>query len=79
MLIELIALILVRKYSGLKSRALEFIVTLCAGAALLLSLRCALRGYPWERVSFWLLIALVFHAWDLTLRWSDRRTRSRSA
>jgi hypothetical protein len=42
---------------------------------LLLALRAALCTEVWQRVALWLLVALVFHLWDLKIRWSMLRTR----
>ncbi len=72
MLIELIVLIIVRKKTrrGLPTGML--IVSLAAGAALLLALRAALAGYPWHSVALWLIVALAAHVLDLKLRWPSR-------
>jgi hypothetical protein len=74
MAIEIIAVILVRKQSGLRVQVLDLLVNIGAGAALLLALRVALRGGAWQGIALWLLIALGFHAGELRLRWSMRRT-----
>jgi hypothetical protein len=74
MLIELIALILVRKKSVRYMHPLELIVSIGAGAALLVALREALRETGWQHVAMWLIVALGCHLWDLKLRWATRRT-----
>jgi hypothetical protein len=73
MLVESIALILVRK-KMLRLQPLELIVSLGAGAALLMALRDALRAAPWTNIASWLVVALGCHLWDLKLRWATRRT-----
>lgn len=74
MVLELIVLILVRKQGWLRVQVLDLFVNIGAGAALLLALRSALRGGAWQGMALWLLIALGFHAGELTLRWSMHRT-----
>jgi hypothetical protein len=74
MAVETIVLILVRKQGWLRMRLPDLLVNIGAGAALLLALRTALRGGGWQAMALWLLIALAFHAGELTLRWSMRRT-----
>lgn len=73
MLIELIVLVSIRKRGKALFRPLDIIVNCGAGAALLLALRAALRGSPWQTLPVWLLVALGFHVWDLTRR-AARRT-----
>jgi hypothetical protein len=68
MLIELVALVLVRDRGASVFRPRDVMVNFGAGAALLLALRAALRGSEWQPVALWLLIALGFHVWDLWLR-----------
>ena len=75
MLIELAALLLIRERGTAVFRPLDVIVSLGAGASLLLALRAALRGSEWRPVALWLLIALGFHVWDLALRHAGRRSR----
>jgi len=68
MLIELVALVLVRVGGARVFRPRDVMVNFGAGAALLLALRAALRGSQWQPVALWLLTALGFHAGDLWLR-----------
>ena len=75
MLIELIALVLVRERGAAVFRPLDVMVNCGAGAALLLSLRTALRGSEWQPIALWLAVALGFHVWDLWLRRAARRIR----
>jgi len=71
---ELIVLILVRRKFCVEVSRLELVVSLSAGAALILALRDALRGSAWQRIAGWLLAALICHLWDLKLRLATRRT-----
>jgi hypothetical protein len=73
MLIELIALVLVRERGTPVFRPLDVMVNFGAGAALLLALRAALRSSGWQPVALWLLVALGFHVWDLWLRRPPRK------
>lgn len=75
MLIEWIVMILVRNKGLAMFKPLDAAVNIGAGAALLLALRQALRGLAWHSVALWLVVALGFHLWDLTLRGSVHRTR----
>lgn len=74
MCIEVIVLILVRKKVAPHLPALDLLVGVSAGAALLLALREALLQAPWPRVAVWLLVALGCHLWDLQRRLATRRT-----
>jgi hypothetical protein len=74
MTVEITALILIRIRGRAVFRPLGLLVNAGAGAALLLSLRGALVGSRWQGVAPWLMLALVFHLWDLKLRWSMDRT-----
>lgn len=75
MLIECAALTLLRRRSRRGLGSVELIVTLSAGAALLLALRSALAGSGWQSVAVWLGAALAAHLLDLRLRWTAARTR----
>ena len=67
-------LILVRKYRP-HLDAMPLMVNLGAGAGLLLALRAALLGSGWRKIAAFLMLALVFHVWELSLFWSADRTR----
>jgi uncharacterized membrane protein len=75
MVLEFMVLILVRIQGARLFRPLELMVSVGAGAALLLALRAALRGARWQGVAIWLLAALGLHVWDLGLRSSMRRAK----
>jgi len=72
MALELIVLIIVRKKTTRGLTTAQLTVSLAAGAALLLALRAALTGRPWQSVALWLIVALAAHALDLKLRWPPR-------
>jgi len=71
MLIESIALILIGRKSRRAMPAAQVLVSIGAGAALLLALRAALHRSPWQWISLWLIAALVAHLLDLRYRWAD--------
>jgi hypothetical protein len=52
---------------GLPPRAI--LTLLASGAALMLALRAALTGAPWELVSAFLTAGLVAHLADVASRW----------
>jgi fatty acid desaturase len=72
MLIECAVLMSWRKQSRRGPSASALLTNLAAGAALMLSLRAALVGSPWQMISFWLILALLGHAADLKIRWAAR-------
>ena len=74
MVLELLLLIIVRKYRPQRD-ALPLMVNLGAGAGLLLALRAALLGLGWQAIAAFMLLALAFHLWELALFWSVHRTR----
>jgi CBS-domain-containing membrane protein len=74
MLLELLVLILARGRARRGLPVAELMANLGAGAALLMALRAALLGSPWQRIAVWLAVALGMHAADLGLRWT-RHTR----
>ncbi len=52
---------------GLPPRAI--LTLLASGAALMLALRAALTGAPWEHVSGFLVAGLIAHLVDVASRW----------
>lgn len=66
----LLAILHSRKLPGLP--LLEGISVLAGGVALLMALRCALRGTSWTTIAIWLIVALGAHAWDLRSRIAER-------
>jgi hypothetical protein len=80
MILELFVLAVVhwRTRSGIAP--LRLIVSLAAGAALLLALRAALLGAAWQNIAPWLILALAAHLVDLKMRWGGPHTpRTRRA
>lgn len=73
MLLEFVVLLWLRRRTGHGPSAAELFTGLSAGAALLLALRASLKGSDWRHVAGWLIVALVAHVADLTLRWNRAR------
>lgn len=71
MLVECLILILVRNKFSARPRPVEILVSLGAGAALLLALRAALLAQAWPLVAVWLVVALGCHVADLQYRWTQ--------
>jgi len=69
MLAEWAVLTLLRRTTRRGLPALELIVALSAGAALMIALRAALLGEPWQRIAPWLVAALFAHLIDLRFRY----------
>lgn len=77
MLLEAAVLLIIGRTSRRGLPPLQLMVNLGAGAALLLALRAALLGAPWQHISLWLIAALIAHVIDLHYRWNiAQRTRS---
>jgi hypothetical protein len=74
-LIEIIALTILRKLSKRGMRPFDLLASLLAGIGLLLALRGALTGRGWPVIALCLGSALIAHLWDLSRRWSAARTR----
>jgi hypothetical protein len=72
MLIECAVLVALRNKSSSGISGAALTTNLAAGASLLLSLRAALIGSPWQMISMWLLLALLAHVADLKMRWAAR-------
>ncbi len=72
MLLEFIALSLVRAKAGRGIEPLELGVSLAAGMALLFALRAALQGLAWQLISMWLIVGLIAHVLYLKVRWSAK-------
>ena len=73
MLVELVVLMWFRRRTGRGPSVAELLTGLGAGAALLLALRASLKGLEWRQIAVWLIVALVAHVADLTLRWKRVR------
>ena len=72
MLLEFIALCLVRAQAGRGIKPLELGISLAAGMALLFALRAALQGLAWQLISMWLIVGLIAHVLYLKLRWGAK-------
>ena len=72
MLVEFIALAIVRATAGRGIKPAELGLSLGAGMALLFALRAALTGLEWQRVSVWLMAALLAHVLYLKVRWGAK-------
>lgn len=70
MALEAVALIALRRTTARGPSPLEIIVSLAAGVCLLIALRTALTGGPWQWIAAALAASLVAHLSDLCLRWS---------
>jgi hypothetical protein len=68
MALEAAVLALLHSRSKRGLTPLDVILSLLAGVPLLLALRVALKGEPWQYVAVCLLAALVAHALDLARR-----------
>ncbi len=74
MLLELVVLMILGSKSHRRIPLVHLLVALGAGAALLLALRAALLGSPWQYVAVWLLVALCVHVLDVRLRWTVKNS-----
>ena len=69
MVLEAVGLLVWRRRTGRGIAPLDLVVSLLAGALLLLALRFALAGAAWPAVAGCLAAALGAHVWDLARRW----------
>ncbi len=70
MLVEAVVLIAAAKVTGRGIKPLDLVVSLIAGAGLLLALRGALIGDSWPKIAPWLGVALCAHLLDVIRRWT---------
>ncbi len=70
MALEAIALFALRGRLGAGPSRLEILASLAAGLFLLLALRVALTGGPWQAIAAALLGSLMAHVTDQWLRWT---------
>ena len=68
-LIEIVALLLIRRFTGRGIAALPLLTNIGAGGSLMLALRANLTGAGWTWVAVFLIASLVFHVGDLAQRW----------
>lgn len=70
MVVEAAVLIAAARLTRKAIRPLDLIVSLIAGAGLLLALRGALIGDSWPKIAPWLVVALCAHLLDVIRRWT---------
>ncbi|MGE5266420.1 MAG: hypothetical protein ACM3L9_03550 [Deltaproteobacteria bacterium] len=70
MALEAAALFAVRRRIGRGPSPLAIVSSLAAGLFLLIALRIALTGGPWQAIAAALLGSLLAHTTDTWLRWS---------
>lgn len=70
MALEAVALVALRRRIGRGPSPLAIITSLAAGIFLLIALRIALTGGPWQGIAAALLGSLLAHMADTWLRWS---------
>lgn len=68
-LIEIVALLLIRRFTGRGIAAVPLLTNIGAGGSLMLALRADLTGAGWTWVAVFLVASLVFHVGDLAQRW----------
>jgi hypothetical protein len=68
--IEMMALILIRMRSGRGVRPADLVAGLLPGVGLLFALRAALLGDPWRMIALCLGCSLLAHVYDLARRWT---------
>lgn len=76
MLLEFVAVLLVRRRWGAGVALPALFAVLCAGACLMLAVRAALLDQSPAVITLWLVGGLVAHLADLVLRW-QRPVRGR--
>jgi hypothetical protein len=67
--LEIVALMLIRRYTGGGIATWPLLTNIGAGTSLMLALRADLTGAGWTWIAFFLVAALVFHVSDLAQRW----------
>jgi hypothetical protein len=70
MALEAVALVALRRRIGRGPSPLAIVTSLAAGLFLLIALRIALTGGPWQGIAAALLGSLLAHTADTWLRWS---------
>ena len=67
--LEIVALLLIRRFTGSGIATLPLLTNIGAGTSLMLALRADLTDAGWTWIAFFLVAALVFHVSDLAQRW----------
>lgn len=70
LVVEAVVLIGAARVAGKSIRPLDLILSLLAGAGLLLALRGALIGDSWPKIAPWMVMALCAHLLDVIRRWT---------
>lgn len=71
MVLEVLVFSLPRVRTALGGRALPLLVNAGAGVSLMLALRTVLTGGSWQILAACLVLAGIFHALDVLLRWES--------
>ena len=69
MLLEALASVLASERYRRASGMMALFCNLAAGAGLLLALRAAILHAAWPSIAVWLIVALVAHVGEVSLRW----------
>ena len=67
--VEVVVLLLVHRYTGKGIAPLPLLLNIGAGGSLMLALRAVFAGAAWWLVAACLVASLVFHVADLAQRW----------
>jgi hypothetical protein len=70
MLVETVVLLALQRFTGSGVTARALLPFMAAGVCLMLALRTALVDGDWILIAAFLMLAFVFHALDIALRWS---------
>ena len=70
MLVETVVLLALQRCTGSGVTARALLPFMAAGVCLMLALRTALVDGDWILIAGFLMLAFVFHALDIALRWS---------
>jgi hypothetical protein len=73
LVVELVALLLLRRFTGRGPAAADVVFALAAGLGLALALAAALHGADWVWIAASLVFALIAHVADLVRRWPRGR------
>ena len=68
-IVEVIALIAYRRFTGRGLSPLGLLLNIGAGTSLMFALRASLMNQSWQIIAVWLVIALIFHMSDLVYRY----------
>ena len=77
--LEVLALLTIRRLRGTGIATLPLLTNIGAGCSLMLALRADLTGSGWGIVAVFLVLSLVFHISDLSLRWREAQKAAGAA